>query len=498
MNEAIFLACDFSGIQRYVLAVRSAGKAQAKRLRARSFLLELYEHAALATTFDRLGATASDVLISGGGGFLVRLPPETAPASLEELAAELQRKLWEETGGEVYIAMGWDDTPLGARAQMEYWKRRPGLSVLQADGSWEQGGLSRPPLGEPCDVCGQSPGQRRIQDEDENVLHCENCLKARRLGQRLTDWQRMRFAGQEQGQVRALGVDFRATDAETDSFRVSRYIPMGSNQEPMTFEEISAKSVGDRRLAILKADVDDMGVKVGEIASQDSPEGPAYERLRSFSRSLHSFFVDRVQDMLKESWPLIYTIYAGGDDLLLVGPWNVMLDFAGALHKEFESGPGREYGPLTLHPLTLSAGVALVSYRVPIRHSVERGENLLEQAKGREGKNSCAALDAVWCWNSHDEVVGDGKKLARWTSEGLASRSLLHRLLRLAESNEPARSARWSYQVNRNVRKIRESAEFHGWATRTMYNLESDEQLASQAAASLRYALLATRRQGGE
>ena len=139
MDEAIYLACDFSGIQRYVLAVKSQGKAQAKRLRARSFLLELYEHAALTTTIDRLGAAAADVLISGGGGFLVRLPTETAPARLEELAAELQRKLWEETGGEVHVSMGWDATLLGARAQMEYRKRRPGSSILQAGELWNAG-----------------------------------------------------------------------------------------------------------------------------------------------------------------------------------------------------------------------------------------------------------------------------------------------------------------------------------------------------------------------
>lgn len=491
MSEAIYLDCDFSGIQRYVLAVKSQGKAQAKRLRARSFLLELYEHAALAKTIDRLGAMASDVLISGAGRFLVRLPPATAPTSMEELAADLQRKLWEETGGEVHVSIGWDTTPLGARAQMEYRKRRPGFSILQAGKSWEEGGLSRAPLGEPCDVCGQSPGQQRIQDEDENALHCENCLTARRLGERLTDWQWMRRS-EGQGEVRALGVGFEPVrDRTPDSFRVGRWIPLGADgRSPLTFEEMSEKAQGDKRLAVLKADVDDMGVKVGQIASQDSPEGPAYERLRSFSRSLHSFFVDRVQDILKESCPLIYTIYAGGDDLLLIGPWNVMLDFAGSLAKEFESGPGREY-----HPLTLSAGVALISYRVPIRHSVEGGEVLLEQAKGREGKNSCAALDAVWCWDSHDEVVGDGKKLARWTSDAPVSRSLLHRLLRLAESNDPQRAARWSYQVGRNVRgRGRSADEFRGWATRTMGYLESDEQLTTQAAASIRYALLATRR----
>ena len=490
MSEAIYLACDFSGIQRYVLAVKSQGQAQAKRLRARSFLLELYEHAALAATFDHLGAAPADVLVSGGGGFLVRLPPGTAPDSLEELASELQRRLWEETGGEVHLSLGWDATPLGARAQMEYRKRQPGYSILQAGESWDLNGLSQPPLGEPCDVCGQSPGQQRVVDEDENSLHCENCLTARRLGERLTDWQWMRRSA-GQGQERALGVGFEPVrDRTPGSFRVGRWIPLGADgRGPMTFAQISGKARGDSRLAVLKADVDDMGVRVGQIADEDSPEGEPYQRLRSFSRSLHTFFVEQVQDMLKESWPLIYTIYAGGDDLLLVGPWNVMLDFAGSLAKEFESGPGREYGPLTL-----SAGVALVSHRVPIRNSVESGEKLLEQAKGREGKNSCAALDAVWAWDSHDEVVGDGKRLAAWINDGLASRSLLHRLLRLAESDEPARAARWSYQVQRNIRdKRRRGAELVGWANRTMYYLESDEQLAAQATASLRYALLATK-----
>lgn len=488
MSEGIYLDCDFSGIQRYVLAVESEGKAQAKRLRARSFLLELYEHAALTTIAERLGATTDDVLISGGGGFLLRLPTETSPESLEAVAAELQRKLWYETGGEMQVSLGWDATPLAARAHMEYRKRRPGFSVLQAGESWDENSLSRPPLGEPCDVCGQAPWKERIQDEDEDARLCQNCLKSRELGQNLTDWQWMRRSA-GQGQVQALGVGFDPVkERAPDSIRTGRRIPLGPDgRNPLTFEEMSEKAKGDNRLAVLKADVDDMGVKVGQIASQDSPR---YERVRSLSRSLHAFFVEQVQDMLQDSWPHVYTIYAGGDDLLLAAPWNVMLDFASALVKKFESGPGREYSPLTL-----SAGIALTSYRVPIRHSVERSEGLLEQAKNQKGKNSCAALDAVWMWDSHDSVVGDGKKLARWVEDGLASRSLLHRLLRLAESNDPARAPRWSYQAQRNVQdKRRRGAALLGWIDRTAYYLESDDQLAAEAAASLRYALLATRR----
>ena len=65
----MFLACDFSGIQDYVLGVKRAGKAQAKRLRARSFLLELFEHAALVAVRNGLGVADDEVLIRGVAAF---------------------------------------------------------------------------------------------------------------------------------------------------------------------------------------------------------------------------------------------------------------------------------------------------------------------------------------------------------------------------------------------------------------------------------------------
>lgn len=486
MDKGYYLACDFSGIQRYVLGVKTAGQAQAKRLRARSFLLELYERAALLSVQKRLGFADDDVLIQGGGGFLVRLPQGTGPEAVGDLAAELQSMMWQELRGEVQIAMARGETPLAARALLEREKRRPALAVLQAEGAWNPERMSLLAIGDPCDICGRAPGEHRVRGEDsENVLHCRNCLAARELGERLTRWNRMRPA--TNGSVGALGVRFaESEDAGGDSFPVGRWIPRKENGEPLTFDEIAGKAKGQRNLAVLKADVDDMGIHVGRIASGD----PSYRQLQHFSRTLHTFFLDRIQRMLEQSWQSIYTIYAGGDDLLLVGPWNITLDFAGVLAKEFESGPGGEYG------LTLSAGVALTPYQAPIRHAVELGEELLESAKGEVGKNRCAALGAIWTWDNHDVVVGAGKELAHWVDRRLVSRSLLHRLLRLVESDDPTRWARWVYQVQRNVSLNSNTADLRAWAGRVVDQLESGEAPVAQVAASIRYALLATRGRG--
>lgn len=279
--------------------------------------------------------------------------------------------------------------------------------------------------------------------------------------------------------MQVLGVGFEPTDSETsDAFKVSRWIPRQGHQ-PMTFEEISRQAAGAKRLAVLKADVDDMGKRISEIIRHD----PSYHLLKEFSRDLHLFFVDDLQQMLSDRWQSIYTIYAGGDDLLLVGPWDKVLDFAGAFVQDFNACPGSQYD------LTLSAGITLTPYRVPIRHGVERSEFLLELAKGQDGKNSCAALDSIWAWGRHDSVIENGKKLAGWIDDGHVARSLLRRFLDLAESTDPSRVARWAYQVHRNIHEL----EVRRWASNVEASLDRDNQRVGETAASLRYALLATR-----
>ena len=495
MTDTMYLAGDLSGIQRFVLRVKSAGKAQAKRLRARSFLLELVERAALWHVEQRFHTSDDDVLIRGGGSFLVRLEAGTDRARLERLETDLQRMLWDEFGGELQFALGWAATPTDARVALERRKRQPGRSVFQSRGSWDVERLTRPSLAEPCQVCGEFPGFQDVHEDEEDrvVRHCRSCLEARTIGANLTRRQWLR-AGQ--GSLRALGVAFDLLPTpQAGAWRVGRWIPRGKGSNlPLTFEDLSRHSRGDPQLAVLKADVDDMGVRVGEIAAGD----PSCGELRAFSHTLHRFFAERMQDAAAQRSRLTYTLYAGGDDLLLIAPWQVMLDFAGELAQQFQHGPAREYGPLTL-----SAGITLTPYRVPIRHAVERAEVLLDAAKGHPGKNRCATLGTSWSWDRHAPIIGQGKRIADAAESGAIPRALLYRLLQLAEGStqqEPQpRAARWAYQISRNVPRRGESAaNFRRWAQDAMRHLDSDTQRVNETAASLRYALLATRsRMGG-
>lgn len=497
-TNGIHLAGDFSGIQRFVLRVKTAGKAQAKRLRARSFLLELLEHAALHSIAERFQVSDDGVITRGGGGFLVRLPEGTDPTQIERLESDLQRMLWDEFGGEVQFALGWGATPAAARTAVERRKRQPGRSVLQQNGTWCAERLARPSLGIPCQVCGEFPGRWDVHEADENrdVRHCDTCYKAREIGADLT---RKKWLLTGQGSLRVLGVAFDLLDEHrSGSQRVGRWIPRSRNDNaPLTFQDLARRSRGDRRIAVLKADVDDMGVRIGEIAARD----PSCRQLRSFSHTLHQFFVEDMQEVVAQQWPLIYTLYAGGDDLLLVAPWQIMLDFAGDLAQRLQQGPAGEYGPLTL-----SAGITLSPYRIPIRHAVEQAELLLDVAKRQPGKSRCAALGSHWTWERHAHVIGSGKRIVDAVDSRGISRGLLHRLLQLAESGDgrerQLRTARWAYQVDRNVPSVRRgeppaTGDFRRWACDVTKYLDEDPERVSEAAVSLRYALLATRRTTG-
>ncbi len=490
-----------------MLAVKTSGKAQAKRLRARSARVELFERAALWTVKERLSISSEEfndrILVMGGGGFQAALPADTDTALLADVNAEIQRRLWEETDGELQFSMAWGKEYDEARHELERRKRRPNAAVLQNDGHWNLDALSLPPFGEPieaggdaCQVCGQRKGVNRVSEEDDEdeqgVWHCKDCLNARDLGQKLTnsDWTWMR-PGSRTMQADALGVNFtNTTSRHPDAFHAARWIPQNSGGATRTFEELANKSRGVRRLAVIKADVDDMGKKVGEIVRED----PSLSKLRTFNRELGDFFGQNMYGYLEESWPDIYTIYSGGDDLLMVGPWNTVLDFAGELRERFRAGPGGK------HDLTFSAGIALTPYRIPIRHAVERADELEKRAKNRDkGKDRCAALDTDWSWDQHDMVLGNGKKLVDWIETHRLSRSLIHRLLTLVETQDPTgkalRSAQWTYQVSRNAAQ-RQHREFRNWAMDRADWLAPDakrEDDLKPLTASLKYALMSTR-----
>ncbi|MDW8124488.1 MAG: type III-A CRISPR-associated protein Cas10/Csm1 [Geminicoccaceae bacterium] len=167
-------------------------------------------------------------------------------------------------------------------------------------------------------------------------------------------------------------------------------------------ESVNSRWIGRPLLAVLKADVDNLGRIFGEGLGVNRSIG----RLVALSRALDWYFTGRLPWLLEKNWPQTYTVYAGGDDLLLIGPWWRMLKLAAELRGDF----GRYCGG---NPsLSLSAGIAFVSAREPLNRSAKIAEDALEAAKARPGKDAIGIVNTVLSWTDPDRGL---PWLLRWS-----------------------------------------------------------------------------------
>lgn len=140
------------------------------------------------------------------------------------------------------------------------------------------------------------------------------------------------------------------------------------------------EKAGVDHLGILKADVDNLG----KIFRESMQEKLSISRIATLSRFLNYFFTEVLQKIIKDDekgkFSSIYTVYSGGDDLFLIGPWIVLPEFALYLSKKFKEFTGTDN-------VTFSCGIEFFRPRFPIGRAVEIVDKSLERSKrGEKGK----------------------------------------------------------------------------------------------------------------
>lgn len=225
--------------------------------------------------------------------------------------------------------------------------------------------------------------------------------------------------------------------------------------------------LGKPFLAVLKADVDRLGFLFGfGLSDPTDPkkDRATLSRYASLSRMLDLFFTGYQQERLRQEYPHTYTVYAGGDDLLLIGPWRQMLALATDLREQFRRYVGGNPN------ITLSAGVALCKANQPINRTVWEAEERLERAKdaGRDRLNLVDEQPVRW--DDWPTLLRQAETLNEWLRAGWFNTALLYKVLDFAEERRRAEQpderghlslthanwrARWAYHLARNVRDSR-------------------------------------------
>jgi CRISPR-associated protein Csm1 len=199
------------------------------------------------------------------------------------------------------------------------------------------------------------------------------------------------------------------------------------NQVPLTFNGIAALSKNDKQgtaaLGVLKADVDHLGML---MSCGMTRERFTISRMATLSRRMDQFFTLYLPWLLQstEGFQSVYTVFAGGDDLFLIGPWNTMASLAGTLRKEwgrYVSENDNDGG------LTFSAGITLHKTHEPVDKLAEAAEEALEQAK-ENGRNRLSMFGETVTWNKFHDLLDKQQTMAGWLKRDLISKVMFYRL----------------------------------------------------------------------
>ena len=127
---------------------------------------------------------------------------------------------------------------------------------------------------------------------------------------------------------------------------------------------------GKIALATLKGDVDNLG-----SIFQKGLEAPSLAKMAALSRQMNHFFSLWLPAYCAAHARNTYTVFAGGDDFFLIGPWLQIQQLAAAMREHF-----KKY--VADNPqITFSAGIAISKPGLPVPKLSVFAEEALEHAK---------------------------------------------------------------------------------------------------------------------
>ncbi|MCX7830773.1 MAG: hypothetical protein N2445_06915, partial [Acidobacteria bacterium] len=169
----------------------------------------------------------------------------------------------------------------------------------------------------------------------------------------------------------------------------------------------------------------------------------------------------------KEFKNQVYVVYAGGDDLFIIGPYKEIYELAKVIRdklSEYSSGN---------RAITISAGYSIVKPEEPITRMGHIAEEELDKSK-RGDKDQITIFGETVKWSELKELEEVKKTLEKYYKEELIAKSLLYDILSLLEQVkkekernqfkiEDIQTLMWRplliYKISRNVAKGKKKEE---------------------------------------
>lgn len=433
-KSLLLFSCDISGIQKFIYTV--SGKKVLKSLRSRSFYIDILLEHVINSVLQKLGLPSSNKIYSGGGrAYLLLANTESTKQIIKSSMQSINNWLLKNFDISLYIAYGYTEcsaeelflntdrtlynaifTRLSAKLSANKASRYHPEQI-----KWLNDQINYQ-HGRECRICSRSNSKIGSDDVcnfcsdfiaispfllDESLYlvilseRLESDLPCLQLPSISYDTNYLYFLNQKQFseitkdkviQIYHHGKYGPGQRLETGTYAYT------SQGEMATFEQLAGNAEGIQRIAVLRADVDNLGhAFMNGFAAAESSGHHSLLLTSALSKRLSIFFKQYMKKIVdgtlrEELFTLTPTssekkklviVYSGGDDLFLAGAWNDVMDTAINLKNCFEK--------YTMGSLSLSAGIGVFETKYPLYAMAEETEKLVDAAKAMdENKNAVA------------------------------------------------------------------------------------------------------------
>lgn len=464
------LEIDVSGIQSFIYQVVEGSGTKpglSKALRGRSILVGLITNAISYAFLNEFGLTVSNILFNTGGGSMILLPYNQ---SIEKRVMDLSKKIRKS----LFDFFQTDITFVNAMLPVN----KKELETFQTDKAIELKSLlgrnkmrkyqdiiddadfffDKIDFNSKCNTCG------RVSKSEQ----CFICKMVEKISQIYTknesfgivyDFNKTidikNIETLDLGFVRLLFINDKSYLIDDEiSWYVDSINNFGFGNEIMTandvpldkdsntilsFEKIlklTPEEYGDKKLAILKMDVDNLGgiFAFGLKASDEPRVQRSISKYVTMSRLMEFFFGHEIKNICREvslkiseniddikNGTMFYINYAGGDDLVIIGSAYSIVELALEIHKRFTEFTNNKN-------ITISGGINFQNDKKPIRFGVQMAEEALSMSKNGD-KNAITLLDTTVPFVEFEELLVEVKEICKFILEGKLSRTMLFNLM---------------------------------------------------------------------
>lgn len=488
---------DVSGIQKFIFKVtegKDTKRDVAKSLRGRSFLISAITNIVTYSYLHEFGLTQSNIIFNTGGGALLLLPKcKDFEEKIKNVSKKVQDALIDKFGTDISYVYAWVECnkkeleefkiskATKLKALLDEKKNRKFSSFMQEDFFVEDTNRNHV-----CKMCGTN----FVESENETCDVCKMIIEISDFCVKhdnfylVYDFENrdLQIEDYVQFNLGFMKLYLVSEDEYTGLIGLYDYIEslnhshlgntrLIANLVPkrkdriVPFENIVSQlidaSYGDPKLGILKMDVDNLGAIFAF-----GMESRSLSKFLTLSRMMENFFGHELMNICKDvskklnssiqifsdSESMFYINYAGGDDLVIMGPAAGILELAKEINIQFSK--------YTLNKnITISGGITIQSPSAPIRFGIQEAEEYLSQSKTLNGKNGITLIHTTCKMDEYTSILENVDTFKKYMDEGYISRTNLYNMMKVLDTDQEDMYLRsipiLLYSLKRNVSDVK-------------------------------------------